>query len=1264
MSNTLQEALKSASSDLYQSYQKSLTLAMEGWLPAIEAKNDSQNGYPHIKSVEKHLNAILFSDENRDVHNFELSAIELYVLLTSVLLHDIGKQKENRETKDLGQKHSYFSYKIITDNWAELGIVSKQIADVIALISFFHDYESKKKLEAIYDKNKSSEVGDVIAKVTDVEKRLNNYIKIEHNGIVRAKALASLLFLSDHMDGSLSRTVPQFVMDKPGIVGEFRNEVQSVYLDLKNKMICTSINARLLADEKDGNADAKFFSEKKYKKSLPVKKDLKEKRDVPVLDEEGDDHLIKLIDAKSSEEGHFQCKIINTLIRDVKKNKFEIRMIRNSLYEIGMPVLDWFLECNGMLFKVEKSKKTTISKKFKYLKVVPTFEPILTVGFLKRIFRGMVEISGSSLGDNYYDYVALLNYAREPSYNMHKVKCAVNRLAILHNNFCRTSNDKVKFYCDAKYWNLKIDSKDIKKQRAFLQKSFITIFDEISKSKKDPESGNEKNTTSPFNNCGKIVYDVGNSIVFSNPLDYLLCRDLQHYSSPTKKNLKISKYQIVKLLKKECTATTCKNECDECHYLHAKLDGAEKVYLLGGLLLSNRKKPNKPGSDDIQEMLGVKRFVPGSGNIVIAGSYGTGKSTLAFQMASTCANEINKGISVYYSLESTRHDIVENYIIRAEEVKEKKDAKEIKEAVKQRINFFEWYPKNEEDDKKDSANLSIYLKTSLLKGRETILPQILFPKLTPKNIVDASSLELNQSVLFEKRFQEIKYMLSATKEYNDTRKPNDPRVKMIVIDSLNAFADRPLLRGEVHRLFDLFTSYHMLGIFILEESVQEDFVGTNYNDSIQYRADGVILLRNSNFQSHHESYLEIRKMRNQRHIFGQHLYKIRPLKYSDNKKNNNKMGNIMNREVEIYPSLHYLISATERLEDTDSTEPYKRVLPLKDEESHNIFHIKELNYILPENIIDRGTGPKDINYKSPSSQVITITGPSGFYKSDLVINALFAGMILEKENGLLIRLNDRDLFEEDGFRMSKELFACFPAEITQDVGNGLSANGLRVINLERSEGNDDIDKNASINKNEGNDDINQNASVYKTRTKTWHIINNDDKNTLTELIFTSGALKPEEFIDTVLTVIQNKNIKRVALIDLKTIGISYPFLINSETSGKMFIPAFVHIMRNHKIHLFMSTSISQVKDSASEINKACELSDALITIKQNEQDEDGSQKTFIESSGNKVRDKVSDKRYYIEQEAGSYYCCKISCKKSGTFYTPKLSPFVLKKDNV
>ena len=50
--------------------------------------------------------------------------------------------------------------------------------------------------------------------------------------------------------------------------------------------------------------------------------------------------------------------------------------------------------------------------------------------------------------------------------------------------------------------------------------------------------------------------------------------------------------------------------------------------------------------------------------------------------------------------------------------------------------------------------------------------------------------------------------------------------------------------------------------------------------------------------------------------------------------------------------------------------------------------------------------------------------------------------------------------------------------------------------------------------------------------------------------------------------------QRVVFVDLKYIGSSYPFLVNSDTSGDLFLSEFVNIMRNYGMHVIMSSSES------------------------------------------------------------------------------------------
>lgn len=75
-----------------------------------------------------------------------------------------------------------------------------------------------------------------------------------------------------------------------------------------------------------------------------------------------------------------------------------------------------------------------------------------------------------------------------------------------------------------------------------------------------------------------------------------------------------------------------------------------------------------------------------------------------------------------------------------------------------------------------------------------------------------------------------------------------------------------------------------------------------------------------------------------------------------------------------------------------------------------IFGIKEMIEIMPNHFKDRSMA---------FPQIITISGSSGLYKSDIALNALIAGIVDAGEKGLIVRLGDRDAFAVRGVRFEK-----------------------------------------------------------------------------------------------------------------------------------------------------------------------------------------------------------------------------------------------------
>ncbi|MDR1753947.1 MAG: hypothetical protein LBR74_03455 [Eubacterium sp.] len=654
------------------------------------------------------------------------------------------------------------------------------------------------------------------------------------------------------------------------------------------------------------------------------------------------------------------------------------------------------------------------------------------------------------------------------------------------------------------------------------------------------------------------------------------------------------------------------------NYLFDQWKSKSKLEQQGECIFANSKS-----RDDINKVFTGGLIIPteqenGTGNIVISGAPGTGKSTLVFQIAAKCINysghkQINGGIALYYALEQPRQRAINSF------VKDENDP---------RINRMKGYLPKQDSNK----NPAVEFEKMLNKENGKVIPQIVFPLLSPLGFQS----DENEKSQFEIRYKELEMALMAASKYNETRGKKDTKVVIVAFDGLNLFDEKPLSRTQLFRIFDLFSRYHFLSVFSLEDCTAVDETGTDYIKNVKFRADVVVSLSTSHFGSHHETYIEIEKSRHVLQTPGRHPYKIRSTK---------KEESFLKKYIEVFLSVHYLMSAIKELKS--GTEEIK----LQDSEEErnrprNIFGIEAIDRILPEFFREL---PKS------HSQILSITGKTGLYKSDLAVNALlfrmFKGSVNEEEgeNALIIRLSDRESFDIDGVRLCKEV--C-------DIMRG----GKSIV--ENKEITFEIPiKERDVNGEEANL---INISSYKCISKCWNINGKD----LIELTFTSGALMPEEFLDVLYNFIRLRRIKNIAFLGLKVIGVSYPFLCESEISGKLFLSAFEQISRKFRINLIVSASSSNVKESEAEINKMIELSDTCINLSTDEQSED-KEKVYISGVGSMIEKEkyyVKDTLYTnnrgIELKNGKILSTrfKIKYKDNTIKTTPKLKVFKIEKE--
>lgn len=634
----------------------------------------------------------------------------------------------------------------------------------------------------------------------------------------------------------------------------------------------------------------------------------------------------------------------------------------------------------------------------------------------------------------------------------------------------------------------------------------------------------------------------------------------------------------------------------------------------GGILLPYFKSQGQSGREVDGE---------GSGNIVIMGAAGTGKSTLAFQIAAASASDLNHGIAVYYSLEVS----IQQFIFSMASGKTQGGDGRIR--IKELRDFSEQLNLDSDESLGNALQEILLTGDAISEGSvsKKIQPQILLPSLSPCSISDDQA---SHTEVFLKRFKELELLLRAISYYNNviadrmqgetTKSYADttPRVKVVVIDSINAFSNSTLNRQEIIRLMSLFKEYGIIGIFTLGDDGDQSSDAMIEASTIQYLADVVISLTCAYTNSYTHNYLEITKSRYRQQVLGKHPYKINAISAATQNLASAFMPGIK-KKLEVLPSLHYRTNASAMFKMAEEI--------MNENDGWTLFGIEEMKAILPEHFLHRS---KNL------TQIITIIGDSGLYKSDLAINALLNG-IYEGESGLIVRLSDRELFRYSGVRLSSELYDKIEKRLPMS------------------------EKKQIVMREECSDKDSSKIKQYKFNLHGWtpNFTEKGKEASLFEVSFKSGVLYPEEMVDELLRIIEQKKIKRIVLADLKLIGVSYPFLVDSPTSGKIFLSAFLHIMRNYGVHVIITSSLSAQADSVDQINRARILSDAVLDIKQD------SELTNVTIFGEGLITK-NQKKYNIltdEAKTSFQFLDRLDSSQDGKkqeMYSPELETFRIK----
>lgn len=275
----------------------------------------------------------------------------------------------------------------------------------------------------------------------------------------------------------------------------------------------------------------------------------------------------------------------------------------------------------------------------------------------------------------------------------------------------------------------------------------------------------------------------------------------------------------------------------------------------------------------------------GTGNILIKGRPGSGKSTLALQMAAACTNGPNHYSSIYISFEES----IKNIMLKARsfnwedkffqvqflnDIDEFSSPEEIGAALERLLT----QPRNcqfqtmckEPEEFEDYCKVH---KTKLEDDDFIAEPCVLLPLLSPRGL---SGEDSSSDGLFWERYRQLDRLLTGIESMRRNGRKRIPDIRMVCIDSLNVFGNKPLSRSELFKLFDLFKSKGIIGVFTDEQ--ESDALHVETGEQVEdYLADMIIQLYMEEDNGYTSRYFEVTKSRYQHQVYGKHPIRLRGL---------------------------------------------------------------------------------------------------------------------------------------------------------------------------------------------------------------------------------------------------------------------------------------------------------------------------------------------------------------------------------------------------
>ena len=257
---SFREILRGRDSNLADQLVRMEEIANRVWIPFMKPDAGSHAGWIHLKNVERNADKMIPPAAKE-----QFSAGEIFLLLSAVLLHDVGRiavsdmqcpldrAPECTFLKRPEKLHPCWSSCLIQSHWYRFGLPDEHIAKYCALLSLWHGMQSRPD-DATQCRHQKKTSEDFVVK------------SLEPYGSLRLPLLAAILRIADETENNWTRAIDPIWIDlqrdqSKELYKAFRRGVEDIEFCVPGRAVIYHVPHRELVSAEAGQQEPGLLRE-------------------------------------------------------------------------------------------------------------------------------------------------------------------------------------------------------------------------------------------------------------------------------------------------------------------------------------------------------------------------------------------------------------------------------------------------------------------------------------------------------------------------------------------------------------------------------------------------------------------------------------------------------------------------------------------------------------------------------------------------------------------------------------------------------------------------------------------------------------------------------------------------------------------------------------------------------------------------------------------------------------------------------------------